>query len=81
MSTSANRVRRADNTPSVLLQGRVAPQVKDEIAMAAAASGVSIAFYIEALVNDLVAANGALPLVSAPSRYTTQPELPITPAA
>lgn len=81
MSTSANRVRRADNAPSVLLQGRISPEIKDEIAAAAAASGVSIAYYLEALVNDLVAEHGTLPLVSAPARYTTQQELPITDAA
>ncbi len=80
MSAPANRVRRADNSPTVLLQGRVSPQVKSEIAQAAEASGVSLAYYLEALFTDLVAEHGRLPLVATPSKHTQQ-ELPISDAA
>ena len=80
MSAPANRIRRADNSPTVLLQGRVSPQVKSEIAQAAEASGVSLAYYLEALFTDLVAEHGHLPLVATPSRHVQQ-ELPINNAA
>lgn len=80
MSAPANRIRRADNSPTVLLQGRVSPQVKSEIAQAAEASGVSLAYYLEALFTDLVAEHGRLPLVATPSKHTQQ-ELPIHDAA
>ena len=81
MSAGTSRIRRADNAPTVLLQGRVSPQVKDEVHLAAEASGVSLAYYLETLITDLVAAHGTLPLVAKPATKRTQQELPITDAA
>ena len=78
MSALKNRARREDNAPTVLLQGRVAPEVRDEVRFAAEASGVSIAYYLEALITDLVRDTGALPLVANPRPQ--REELPI-PAA
>ena len=78
MSATRGMAKRAENAPSVLLQGRVSPETRVEVQQAAAASGVSIAYYLEALVADLVRENGALPLVDAPRPQ--REELPI-PAA
>jgi hypothetical protein len=54
MGAQPNRSRRPENAPTVLLQGRVAPSVRDEVRLAADASGVSLSYYLEALINDLV---------------------------
>ena len=81
MSAMANRKRRATNAPTVLLQGRVSPQAKDEVHLAAAASGVTLAYYLDTLIADLVAEHGTLPLVAKPGVKNTQQELPITDAA
>ena len=81
MSAPANRRRRAINTPTVLFQGRISPHVKEEITAAAAASGVTMAYYLDALVQDLVNEHGHLPLVATPESKSTQQELPITTAA
>ena len=77
MSAQPNRKRRAENAPTVLLQGRVAPQVRDEVHAAAQASGVSLAYYLEALITDLVRERGSLPLVTNPRAMSQQEELPI----
>ena len=81
MSAPANRIRRADNSPTVLLQGRVSPQIKSELHLAAEASGVSLAYYLETLFTDLVNEHGHLPLVTTPASRSTQQELPINDAA
>ena len=81
MSAPANRKRRAINAPTVLFQGRISPSVKEEINQAAAASGVTMAYYLDTLIADLVAQHGALPLVATPATKTTQQELPINDAA
>ena len=77
MGAQPNRSRRPENAPTVLLQGRVAPSVRDEVRQAADASGVSLSYYLEALLQDLVRAQGALPIVPRPIRHQTQEELPI----
>ena len=76
MSAQPSRKRRPENAPTVLLQGRVAPRVRDEVHAAAQASGVSLAYYLEALITDLVRERGSLPLVANP-RTADQEELPI----
>lgn len=81
MSAGAGRNRRANNAPTVLLQGRVSPHVKDEVHLAAAASGVTLAYYLDTLITDLLAEHGTLPLVAKPGTKTTQQELPIIDAA
>ncbi|WP_281015896.1 hypothetical protein ACQ856_30625 (plasmid) [Mycolicibacterium psychrotolerans] len=77
MGAQPNRSRRPENAPTVLLQGRVAPSVRDEVRLAADASGVSLSYYLEALINDLVREQGCLPVVPRPSRHSAQEELPI----
>lgn len=73
-----HRTRRADNAPTVLLQGRVSPEARAEVQAAARASGVSLSYYLEALVLQLADENGGLPLIEGPRPQ--REELPI-PAA
>lgn len=68
MIDSGRRARRPDDAPTVLLQGRVSPETRDEVKAAAAASGVTVAYYLEALIAKLVDENGAMPLVERPKR-------------
>jgi len=79
MSDYGRRASRAQNAPTVLLQGRVSPETRQAFKDAAEASGVSIAYYLDALTRELVKENGGLPLVEDPRRIVRQ-ELPI-PAA
>ena len=78
MSAARGRIRRPDNVPTVLLQARVAPSVREQVAAAAKASGVSFAFYLEALLQQEIEAHGQLPVleVGRPQRE----ELPIAAA-
>ena len=78
MSAIKARSRRAANAPTVLLQGRVSPDARAEVQDAARRSGVSIAYYLDTLIAQLVDENGSLPLVDRPVPQTE--ELPI-PAA
>lgn len=78
MAVSRGTVTRAANLPSVLLQARISPELKDEIAAAAADSGVSVAFYLEALLTSQ-ANGGVLPRIAVPARVG-QLELPINAA-
>lgn len=78
MSAIRGLAHRPQNVPTVLLQGRVSPETRLEVRAAAAASGVSIAYYLEALVAKLIAEQGCLPLVASPREKAE--ELPI-PAA
>ncbi|RGE19082.1 hypothetical protein [Leucobacter sp. wl10] len=78
MSATRARARRRQGSPTVLLQGRVAPEVREAVQDAAASSGVSVAYYMEALIHQLVEENGHLPLVDSPRPQ--HEELPI-PAA
>ncbi len=78
MSAHQYRARRRQGSPTVLLQSRVAPEVREAVQEAAASSGVSIAYYMEALIQQLVEENGTLPLVDGPRPQ--REELPI-PAA
>lgn len=78
MSAIRTRARRREGSPTVLLQGRVAPEARAAVQAAAARSGVSIAYYMEALIQRLVEENGALPMIEGPRPQ--REELPI-PAA
>jgi antitoxin component of RelBE/YafQ-DinJ toxin-antitoxin module len=78
MSAIKGRARRLENAPTVLLQARVAPEIRAEVQAAAAASGVSIAYYLETFLRAQMMSEGALPLVELPRPQ--QEELPI-PAA
>lgn len=66
MAAQFGRVRRPDNVPTVLLQGRVAPDAREQVALAAQESGVSLSYYLERLIRDLVTEYGSLPLVDKP---------------
>ncbi|WP_123944984.1 MULTISPECIES: hypothetical protein [unclassified Frondihabitans] len=80
MSDYGRRASRAQNAPTVLLQGRVSPETRQAFKDAAEASGVSIAYYLDAFTRQLVAENGQLPLVRDP-RSITHTELPIADVA
>lgn len=79
MSDYGRRASRAQNAPTVLLQGRVHPETRQAFKDAAAASGVSVAYYLDALAQTLLAERGSLPLVEDP-RPIKQTELPIAAA-
>lgn len=78
MSAIRTRARRREGSPTVLLQGRVAPDARAAVQAAAERSGVSIAYYMEALIYQLVEENGDLPVIASPRPQ--REELPI-PAA
>lgn len=78
MSAQKGRVRRTDNTPAVLLQARVDPEIREAIQRAAADSGVSLSLYVEDVFRALITDRGALPVVD--SGRPQREELPI-PAA
>lgn len=78
MSALKGLQRRSGDRPAVLLQARVDPEIREAVRDAAIASGVSIAYYVEALVNDMLRENGTLPRVAPP--IPQREELPI-PAA
>jgi hypothetical protein len=79
MAAMKDRARRPDGAPTVLLQGRVSPRTRAEVQAAAAENGVSLSFYLEALIDQLVADQGCLPALTR-SRHT-QEELPIADVA
>jgi hypothetical protein len=79
MSDFGRRASRAQNSPTVLLQGRVLPETRQAFKDAAEASGVSVAYYLDALTRAMLAEHGALPTVEDPRRLNDL-ELPI-PAA
>ncbi len=75
---SHGRARRPDNAPTVLLQARVHPDARRTVQEAAERSGVSIAFYMNALIARLAEDPDGLPII--PPARAQQEELPI-PAA
>lgn len=79
MSDYGRRASRAQNAPTVLLQGRVLPETRQAFKDAAEASNVSVAYYLDALAQRLLAERGALPLVEDP-RPIKHTELPIVAA-
>lgn len=68
MSDYGRRARRANDAPTVLLQGRVSPNARDEVREAAEASGVTMSYYLDTLIAKLVSENGGMPLVDPPVR-------------
>jgi len=68
MTPMSSRAQRSQNAPTVLLQARVAPEVRQAVKEAAERSGVSVAYYMERFVRDLVDAHGSLPTVTHPHR-------------
>lgn len=70
MSGIRTRKRQAGGGDMVLLQARVSPHARTIVQNAAAQSGVSIAYYLEALVERLVQENGALPQIPRPRLQT-----------
>ena len=79
MAAIRGRIRRPENVPTVLLQARVAPEIREEVRLAAEASGVSFAYYLEALLREQIVESGALPVITAP-RNRNALELPISAA-
>lgn len=79
MSAIKGRTKRRDNATTVLLQTRVTIPIRDEIHAAAEKSGLSLALYIEALVQQQLEDHGELPVFEHLAR-TRWEELPI-PAA
>lgn len=77
MGYPANRARRVHSMPTVVMQGRVIPQVREQVQAAAEASGVTMSYYLEALITELVRERGELPTVPKPGIAQTQEELPI----
>ena len=75
MSGIRTRALRPNNSPTVLLQARVAPEARAAVQDAAERSGVSIAYYMEALICRLVEENRGLPVIQ--SRRPQREELPI----
>ena len=78
MAAIRSRARRPEGSLTVLLQARVAPDARAAVQAAAGRSGVSIAYYMEALIFQLSDDNGDLPVVVSPR--SQREELPI-PAA
>jgi len=78
MSIAAGRARRANDAPTVLLQGRVSPDSRAEVRAAAEASGVSMSYYLDTLIKNLVDTHGGMPLVDSPRPQ--REELPIAAA-
>lgn len=51
MSDYGRRARRPNDAPTVLLQGRVSPTARDDVREAAEASGVTMSYYLDALIT------------------------------
>ncbi|QNE48583.1 hypothetical protein F1C58_16100 (plasmid) [Glaciihabitans sp. INWT7] len=79
MSAIKGRTKRRDNAVTVLLQTRVTTTVRDAMHAAAEESGLSLALYIEALVQQQLEDHGSLPVFDHLARPRWE-ELPI-PAA
>jgi len=77
MSAIRGLARRPTNAATVLLQGRVSPDAREAIKAAATASGVSIAYYLEALILTMDR-EGTLPVIDRPRPQNE--ELPISAA-
>ncbi len=78
MSAIRGRARRSRRNPSptVSLQARVSPEVREGIEEAAAASGVSLAYYLEAFFRDQLANHGSLPVVDGPRPQQEELHIP-----
>lgn len=71
-------MRREDNAPTVLMQGRVAPESRAAVARAAKSSGMSASLYLDSLVTVLLEkGNGELPDLSYLLDVSTQEQLPV----
>lgn len=78
MSARPGRARQADNTPVVLLQGRVRPERRVAVNSAAENSGRSVGLYLDDLIRYLED-NGGLPVFPKPTAQ--HEELPIQAAS
>lgn len=66
MSAKKGRARRPAAAPTVLLQGRVSPESRAAVQEAAERSGVSIAYYLDTLIDQLAEEHGRLPVIPSP---------------
>lgn len=72
------RMRREDNAPTVLMQGRVAPESRAAVTRAAKTSGMSASLYLDSLVTVLLGkGNGELPDLSYLLNIDQQEQLPV----
>lgn len=72
------RMRREDNAPTVLLQGRVAPESREAVTRAAKTSGMTAARYLDSLITVLREdGNGELPNLSYLLDKDKQEQLPV----
>ena len=72
------RTRREDNVPTVLLQGRVAPESRKAVNRAAKTSGMTTALYLDSLITVLKEdGNGELPDLSYLLDASKQEQLPM----
>lgn len=72
------RTRREDNAPTVLLQGRVAPESRGAVTRAAKTSRMSASLYLDSLITVLVEkGNGELPDLSYLLEVDQQEQLPV----
>lgn len=72
------RTRREDNVPTVLLQGRVAPESREAVTRAAKTSRMSAARYLDSLITVLREdGNGELPDLSYLLDTDKQEQLPV----
>jgi hypothetical protein len=77
MSDYGRRARRPNDAPTVLLQGRVS-SARNDVREAAEASGVTMSYYLDALIAKLVSENGGMPLVDPPARdRANQLDIPV----
>lgn len=72
------RMRREDNAPTVLLQGRVAPESREAVTRAAKTSGMSASLYLDSLITVLLEqGKGELPNLSYLLNVDQQEQLPV----
>lgn len=72
------RMRREDNAPTVLLQGRVAPESRSAVTRAAKTSGMSASLYLDNLITVLLEeGNGELRDLSYLLDAAKQEQLPV----
>lgn len=79
MSGLKTRRPQAGGGDLVLLQGRVAPETRDVMKDAAARSGASMAFYLEAFIQHYLEVHGEMPVLTPPTRQAE--ELPLRTAS
>ena len=81
MSAIAGRRRRPANAPTVLVQARVDPALREKVHRAAKAAGVSVARYMELLIAHEQLDENGRPVWWPEDPNPTQEELPLKTAS